>query len=60
MADHSFEEHKELLNAIRIKDIELALNILRGHKNYSRINLLKSLEKHDKEMALVENRYASF
>ncbi|OJX38302.1 MAG: hypothetical protein BGO78_09855 [Chloroflexi bacterium 44-23] len=47
MAEHSLAEHRELVEAIEKKDLELALAILREHKNYSRVNLLASLEKLD-------------
>ncbi len=49
MAEHSFEEHVELLVRIREKDMEGAIEILRRHKNYSRVKLLESLESLDNQ-----------
>jgi len=49
MAEHSFGEHITLLECIEKRDAEAALEILRRHKNYSRVKLLESLESLDEQ-----------
>lgn len=49
MAEHSFKEHLALVESLENKDVEAALEILRGHKNYSRVKLLESLESLDEQ-----------
>jgi len=47
MAEHSFGEHISLVEKIEKQDTEAALDVLKKHKNYSRVKLLESLEKLD-------------
>jgi len=49
MAEHSFEEHLALLESLENKDVDASLEILRRHKNYSRVKLLESLESLDEQ-----------
>lgn len=52
MAEHSLSEHVSLVEKIERKDLNAALEILKKHKNYSRVMLLESLEKLDSQNAL--------
>lgn len=47
MAEHSLTEHVQLLDLIEKKDIEAAIDVLKKHKNYSRVKLLEALENLD-------------
>lgn len=47
MPEHSQIDHKELLKLISEKKTEEAIEVLRRHKNYSKVKLLKALEKLD-------------
>jgi len=51
MAEHSLVDHIKLVEKIENKDLEAAIDILKQHKNYSRVNLLESLEKLDAQKA---------
>lgn len=45
MPEHSQKEHRELLRLIAEKKTEEAIEVLKWHKNYSRVKLLEALEK---------------
>jgi DNA-binding GntR family transcriptional regulator len=47
MADHSINDHLQLIELIEKKDIQAAVEVLKMHKNYSRVKLLETLEKLD-------------
>jgi DNA-binding GntR family transcriptional regulator len=47
MAEHSLKDHIQLLECIEKKEVEAAVEVLKNHKNYSRVKLLESLEKLD-------------
>ena len=51
MVEHSLHEHIQLVEKIENKDFEAAIDILKQHKNYSRVKLLESLEKQDAQNA---------
>ncbi len=51
MAEHSLQDHINLVEKIENKDLEAAIDILKQHKNYSRVKLLESLEKLDAQNA---------
>jgi DNA-binding GntR family transcriptional regulator len=45
MTEHSQVEHHELLKMIAAKKMEEAVEVLRRHKNYSKVKLLEALEE---------------
>jgi DNA-binding GntR family transcriptional regulator len=47
MAEHSLADHISLVEKIENNDLEAAIEVLKKHKNYSRVKLLDSLEKLD-------------
>jgi DNA-binding GntR family transcriptional regulator len=47
MAEHSFQDHIQLVELVEQRDVEAAIQVLQNHKNYSRVNLLAALEKQD-------------
>ncbi len=44
MAEHSLSDHVQILDLIEKKDTEAAVEVLKSHKNYSRVKLLEALE----------------
>jgi len=51
MIEHSLADHIQLVEKIENNDLEAAIDVLKQHKNYSRVNLLESLEKLDAQKA---------
>jgi DNA-binding GntR family transcriptional regulator len=51
MVEHSLQDHINLVEKIENKNLEAAVDILKQHKNYSRVKLLESLEKQDAQNA---------
>lgn len=47
MVEHSLLDHINLVEKIENKDLEVAIEVLKKHKNYSHVKLLESLEKLD-------------
>ena len=51
MAEHSLADHVNIVEMIEKKDLKSAIDVLKMHKNYSRVMLLESLEKLDAQKA---------